>query len=288
MSHIGGMPKRKIESHETVSTLDAVWYGERFPIDFVYDRPFGVGNDAIHFFHFRNEIILRDEEGEVSRPPGCAVLYPPGVPQRFQGVAGSGKPVICDHVCLPAAAEVRLRRHGVPLNRAFNVVNPQPVMDTVLSLRTEERKTQDHWRAAVRAYLTVLILQLSRESAKRLAPSLSERDVRVEQVVRDVCAMINRNPAHPWVVAELAQTVGMSRGRFTALFKRVTGSSPQDYAINARLHEACVLLTNTSLGVAQIADRCGFRSAYYLSRLFSARIGCPPSRYAERFQVAAE
>jgi AraC-like DNA-binding protein len=282
------MAKRKIAPREKISELDAVWYGERFPAGFVYDRPFGLGDDAIHFFHFRNEIILLDGEGEVSRPSGCAILYPPGAAQRFQGIAGSEKPVICDHVCFPAAAETRLRMHGVPLNSAFKVVNPQPVMDTVLSLRTEERKAQDHWRAAMRAYLTVLILQLSREAAKRLAPSLSERDVRVEQVIRDICAMIDRNPAHPWVVAELAQTVGMSRGRFTALFKRVTGSSPQDYAINARLHEACVLLTNTSLSVSQIADRCGFRSAYYLSRLFSSRIGCPPSRYAERFQVAAK
>lgn len=282
------MPKSKIACPDTAPPLDAVWYGERFPADFIYDRPFGVGDDHIHLFHFRDEIILTEAGGESARESGSAILYPPGAPQRFQGSASSGKPVLCDHVPFPAADGVRLERHGIPLNQAFIVTNPQPLMDTILSLRTEERKVQDHWRTAVRAYRTVLTLQLAREAGRRLAPSRSERDERVKQVVRDVCAMIDRNPAHPWVVSELAETVGMSRGRFSALFKQVTDTSPQDYTINARLHEVRVLLTNTSLSVAQIAEQCGFRSAYYLSRLFSARIGCPPSRYAERFQVAEE
>lgn len=281
------MPKSKIDDRGSVALLDTVWYGERFPADFVYDRPFGAGDGSIHLFHFRNDVILLDCEGETSREAGNAILYLPDDPQKFRGIGESARPLLCDHVCFPVGAEERLRRHAVPINRVFAVTNPQPVMNTVLSLRTEELKAQDHWRAATRAYRTILILQLAREASRSIVPSLSERDLRNEQIIRNVCAMIDRNPAHPWVVAELAQTIGMSRGRFTALFKRVTGSSPQDYAIKARLHEACVLLTNTSLGVAQIAERCGFRSAYYLSRLFSNRIGCPPSRYAERFHVTA-
>ncbi|MBT3192979.1 MAG: helix-turn-helix transcriptional regulator [Verrucomicrobia bacterium] len=282
------MTKSKITPKSSSSPLDLTWYGKRFAPDFVYDRPFGAGDDMIHFFHFRNEVVLRDDEGDLPRNSGVAILYPPDTPHRFQGVDASEKPLLCDHVALPIGVMDRLLKHGVPLNHAFAVTNPQPVMDTVLSLRTEERKAQAHWKTASRAYQTVLILQLAREAEKGLAASRSERDERTEQVIHDVCAMIDRNPAHPWVVAELAQTVGMSRGRFTALFTQVAGVSPQEYAINARIREVCVLLTNTSLTVTQIADRCGFSSAYYLSRLFSSRIGCPPSRYADRFQVAAE
>ncbi len=281
------MSKSKIPSLSPAS-LEETWYGSRFASDFIYDRPFGTGDHAIHLFHFRNEVVLLDSEGESKRKAGAAILYPPNVAQRFQGVAATEKPLRCDHVVFPADAGARLEKHGVPLNRVFTVANPQPVMDTVLSLLTEERKLQDHWRAAARAYRTVLILQLAREATRPNAPRRSEHDAHNEQIIRDVCAMIDRNPAHPWVICELATMAGMSRGRFTALFKQVAGTSPQDYAINTRLHEVCVLLTNTSLSVSQIADRCGFRSAYYLSRLFSQRIGCPPSRYAERFQVAAE
>jgi len=288
MSHITFMPKRKNETPPALSPLDATWYGTRFASDFIYDRPFGTGDDAIHFFHFRNEVVLLDEEGSSPREPGSAVIYLPDAPQKFQGIASSDKPLRCDHVCFPANTKDRLKQLAIPFNRVFTITHPQPVMDSIVSLRTEERKAQPHWRTAIRAYRTILILQLAREATQEQAAPLAEQNSRSEQVIRDVCAMIDRNPANPWVVAELAKMVGMSRGRFTALFKQVAGTAPQDYAIKARLHEACVLLTNTSLSVSQIADRCGFRSAYYLSRLFSQRIGCPPSRYAERFQVAGE
>jgi len=276
-----------MEISETVSPLDMVWYGKRFAADFVYDRPFGGGGDAFHFFHFRNDIILLDGGGETSHVAGSSILYPPSVPQRFQGIASSEKPLLCDHVCFAASEKGRLQKYGVPLNEAFTVTDPQGMMDTILCLRTEERKARAHWRIAMRAYHTVMILQLAREATKDKEPalSLSEHDARIEQTIRDVCAMIDRNPAQSWVIADLAQIAGMSRGRFSAQFKRITGTAPQEYAIIARLREARVLLTNSSLSVGEIADRCGFSSAYYLSRLFSKRVGCPPSRYAEQFRV---
>ena len=282
------MPKRKMKPREGVSPLDATWYASRFKTDFIYDRPFGAGDEAIHLFHFRNEISLLDGDGEGPRAAGSAILYPPNVPQRFQGIASSEKPVLCDHVAFPAGSEVRLGKLGIPLNQGFTIANPQPVMDSILSIRSEERNAHEHWRSATRAYRTVLMLQLAREVARDAEASTSPRDTHGEELIRDICAMIDRNPAHAWVVADLAETVNMSRGRFTALFKEVTGVAPQEYAINARLHEVRVMLTNTSLTVAEIAERCGFSSAYYLSRLFSNRVGCPPSRYAERFRLAAE
>ncbi len=267
-------------------SLDAVWYGERFPTDFVYDRPFG-GDDVIHFFHFRNKVVLLDGEGESAREGGCAILYAPGSPQRFSGEASLDRMLLCDHVCFAPEEKGRMTKLGIPLDRVFKVTNPQAVMDSVLNLRTEEQQAQPHWRSVARAYRTILILQLAREATKKPAPRLLERDARVEETVHNVCAMIDRNPAHPWVVAELARTVGMSRGRFSAQFKQYAGVTPQEYAILARLREARMLLTNSSLSVGEVADRCGFSSAYYLSRLFSKRIGCPPSRYAERYRVSS-
>jgi AraC-like DNA-binding protein len=280
------MVKSRIEQPDALEPLDLVWYGARFSADFIYDRPFGAGDGALHFFHFRNAVTLLDAKGEQQMDAGSAIVYSSVAPQRFQGKASSDKQFVCDHVCFAAATESRFKQFGVPFDCAFMVKEPQAVMDTILNLRSEERVARVHWRRAAYAYRSILMLQLAREASRVEAPLSSPHDERIEQIVRDVCAMIDRNPSHPWVVAELAQIAGLSRGRFSAQFKRFAEVPPQEYAINARLREARMLLTNTSLSVGDIAERCGFRSAYYMSRLFTKRIGCPPSHYAERFHVS--
>jgi AraC-like DNA-binding protein len=280
------MVKSRIEQPDALEPLDLVWYGARFSADFIYDRPFGAGDGALHFFHFRNAVTLLDGEGEQQMAAGSAILYSSTTPQRFQGNASSEKQLVCDHVCFSANTQSRFETFGLPFDRAFTVTEPQSMMDTILNLRSEEREARVHWRRAANAYRSILMLQLAREAARVEAPSSSQHDDRMEKTVRDVCAMIDRNPSHPWVVAELAQIAGLSRGRFSAHFKRFASIPPKEYAINARLREARMLLTNTSLSMGDIAERCGFSSAFYMSRLFNKRIGCPPSHYAERFHVS--
>lgn len=47
---------------------------------------------------------------------------------------------------------------------------------------------------------------------------------------------------------------------------------------------ACRLLTRTGLPVRVIAERCGFGSEYYFSRIFSAKTGYPPTVYRKNFR----
>jgi hypothetical protein len=80
------MRKSRIDRLETAPALDSTWYSERFAPGFVYDRPFGTGDELIHFFHFRSEVVLLDSGSEEPREAGSAIVYMPGTPQRFSGI----------------------------------------------------------------------------------------------------------------------------------------------------------------------------------------------------------
>lgn len=80
-------------------------------------------------------------------------------------------------------------------------------------------------------------------------------------------------------VKELALKAGMSETRFHASFKLATGTSPLDYLIGRRTREAQRLLCSTDLGVAEIAEMCGYDDPFFFSRIFKARCGASPRAY---------
>ncbi|MDW8311074.1 MAG: AraC family ligand binding domain-containing protein, partial [Verrucomicrobiales bacterium] len=66
----------------------------------------------------------------------------------------------------------------------------------------------------------------------------------------------------------LAVLAGLSRSRYTALFKEHTGFAPIDYLNRLRMHRACQLLDTTELSVKTIAAQLGYEDPLYFSRLF--------------------
>lgn len=81
---------------------------------------------------------------------------------------------------------------------------------------------------------------------------------------------------------KLARRLGMSYSRFRMLFKAHTGVAPHQYLLDVRLNLARHWLTDSNLTVSEIADRLGFSTVYYFSRLFKKRTGASPSTYRRR------
>jgi signal transduction histidine kinase/ligand-binding sensor domain-containing protein/DNA-binding response OmpR family regulator len=80
----------------------------------------------------------------------------------------------------------------------------------------------------------------------------------------------------------LAQELAMSRSSLFTKFKALTGLTPNDYMLNAKLKQAAVLLKNNpELQIVEISDRLGFNSARYFSRCFKAQFNKSPREYRE-------
>ena len=90
--------------------------------------------------------------------------------------------------------------------------------------------------------------------------SLSPEDLRVEPLARG----LNLSERH-------------LRGKFLEQF----GTSIGSYLRNYRIRRATALLTSSELSLAEIADRCGYRSVSSFCRAFKEQTGSTPSEFRE-------
>ncbi len=90
-------------------------------------------------------------------------------------------------------------------------------------------------------------------------------------------AALARNAYRQVGIGELAEELQVSRDTFVQQVRRVTGSAPTDYLVRLRLARAKELLAGTEHSVSEIASAVGYRDAAYFSRLFSRRVGVPPT-----------
>ena len=78
---------------------------------------------------------------------------------------------------------------------------------------------------------------------------------------------------------ELTALTGLSRAQFFRAFKQSTGSSPHRYLARLRLDKARILLEDSTLDVARIADAVGLAAGPRFSALFKTRFGVSPRFY---------
>jgi AraC-like DNA-binding protein len=101
-------------------------------------------------------------------------------------------------------------------------------------------------------------------------------------------AKIHEKPAHGWSLEELARNVGMSRSVLAERFTHLVGLAPMQYLAQWRMQLAATMLSDTSMGLAEIADQVGYGSEAALSRAYKRWVGVAPAdwRRGRRFQTA--
>ncbi len=85
-------------------------------------------------------------------------------------------------------------------------------------------------------------------------------------------------------LADLARAAGMSARGIGYRFAVELHTSPLAYVRELRLREAERLLRKTSLGLVEIARRCGFYDQAHLSRVFRDHLACTPAEYRRRLR----
>jgi AraC-like DNA-binding protein len=83
-------------------------------------------------------------------------------------------------------------------------------------------------------------------------------------------------------LGDLARASGMSTRGIGYRFSVELHTSPLAYVRELRVREAERLLRKSSLGLAEIARRCGFYDQAHLNRAFRAQLACTPADYRRR------
>jgi AraC-like DNA-binding protein len=92
-------------------------------------------------------------------------------------------------------------------------------------------------------------------------------------------ALMHRNPARPWTIADLAKESGISRSVLAERFSHFLGEPPMTYLTRWRLQLGAQMLNSTSYSVAQIAAEVGYESEPAFNRAFKREFGQPPARF---------
>ncbi len=82
-------------------------------------------------------------------------------------------------------------------------------------------------------------------------------------------------------LTEVAESVDLSPAYFSTLFHRHTGSTFLTYLAGVRIEHAKRLLVETHAKIYEIAERSGFRSSQYFSRIFRRATGLSPGRFRD-------
>lgn len=132
---------------------------------------------------------------------------------------------------------------------------------TLVALVGEEARADRPGQEMVLAYLLeVMLIEALRSVAGVGAPPGLLRglvDERLAAAIRRIHEMSGRG----WSVTELAKEAALSRSAFFERFSREVGVTPMEYSLNWRMALAKDLLRRNGLGVAEVAEQVGYRSA---------------------------
>lgn len=99
----------------------------------------------------------------------------------------------------------------------------------------------------------------------------------------DAISFIDANYANPDLSIEMvAESIGISSGHLSRLFRKETDYTMMNYLINRRILAAKSLLKDYSHKVYEVAEQVGYRDITYFSATFKKYVGISPSEYQDR------
>ncbi|MCC5848230.1 MAG: helix-turn-helix transcriptional regulator [Verrucomicrobia bacterium] len=114
----------------------------------------------------------------------------------------------------------------------------------------------------------------SRQRPESWKHSLSSRFLTAERLARE-------NIGGIFGVSEFAAAAGLSRSRFSVLYREHTGTPPGEYLRNLRLARAETLLRDTELPVLEVGALVGYHDPSVFGRLFRKHRGMTPSEWRD-------
>lgn len=225
---------------------------------------------------------------------GDMVLLGPNLPHAYQHTdrfAVHQPPAHCvllqfeerlwsDLLELPAMASVRrlLRRAG----NGLHVIDP--TRKQVAAMLMEMLKLRGVRRIAL--FLTLLdALAQSRNCKTITSPGFTASLTSYEQErIGRVCQFIDDNYHRPLRIVEVAKLAHMSEGAFSRFFRSHMGKTFPAFVNDLRIGRACRLLTETEMGVTEIALGCGYRNISNFNRQFLHMKKMSPSDFRKRMQ----
>jgi two-component system, response regulator YesN len=104
------------------------------------------------------------------------------------------------------------------------------------------------------------------------------------RVVTKVQRYIDDNVGKKLLLSEVASIHGLSQNYLSSLFSKYGGSSFVEYTTKAKITAAKKMMAAGDLKIHEIAERLGFESAFYFSKVFKKVEGVSPREYMQQVE----
>ncbi|MDF2964008.1 MAG: AraC family transcriptional regulator, partial [Paenibacillus sp.] len=99
------------------------------------------------------------------------------------------------------------------------------------------------------------------------------------RLLKRACIFIKDNMSQPLPLDSMARYLNISGRHLSRLFSEKLGTNYVSYVQQERVRHAAELLTFTDLSIQEVADKTGFNSVHYFTRVFAKETGLPPGEY---------
>lgn len=212
--------------------------------------------------------VVRFESGDVVVVPiGQKHLLEddPDAPPTLLAACGSASALGLDEPALTALPRGRLTP-AAPVRHAI-----EAMIRSMLYEQAARRPAHPAMLRGLMGQLVATLARLSTPTRRDDPPALAA----VRAFVADLEQRFFRAPA----LNDAAARVGLSRRRFTDLFRQVTGRSYVGHLRHLRIAHAQHLLRSTDHSVTAVAFACGFEDLSTFYRAFHRLSGCAPATF---------
>ena len=142
----------------------------------------------------------------------------------------------------------------------------------LFDLDLELRERRDGYREAALAYLTLLLVGVSRLAAEVVG------DLRIndEPLLAEVFGFVEDHYRERVSLKDVARAVSLSSGHLTTVVRSKTGRTVGEWISERRLVQARRLLVETDLAVEEVGHRVGYNDPTYFVRTFRRAYGTTP------------
>jgi transcriptional regulator GlxA family with amidase domain len=143
---------------------------------------------------------------------------------------------------------------------------------------------EDHGHEVALRIARHLVMFLVRPGGQAQYSHMLSRQAVTSEPLRELQVWMLENLKDDLSVERLADRIGMSARHFSRVCQRETNMNPGQFVDRLRVEAAQQMIDSSSMGLKEIADACGFRSADSMRRTFLRVIGITAGDYTERFK----
>lgn len=245
-------------------------------------HPFPAATERGHLHVIQQgPVDLIDAEGRCRRIEEPSLLFLPR-PERHRLAAddSNGAQVLCATVQFGGSSNNNPISESLPELVCVKLADIE-ACDALLSLVAQEAfGDQPGSQAAVDRLCDLLIIRLLRHCLQAgLTMGGTLAGLSDERLAKALAA-IHRDPARAWELEAMAAEAGMSRARFAARFREVTGQTPVHYLAAWRIALAQKML-KAGQAMKLASHEAGYASGSAFTRAFQRHVGMTPTHWLQ-------